>query len=91
MRSWMPSHVKYMIVNRVINGAVAGHEPFAFSYTLDQVEAGALGAKEVADMLGIGESTVRTHLQRMFSKTSTSRQVELLQLLQTSTPPIKPV
>jgi len=42
-------------------------------------------------MLGIGEPTVRTHLQRMFSKTRTSRQVELLQLLQTSTPPIKSV
>jgi DNA-binding CsgD family transcriptional regulator len=53
--------------------------------------AQGLGAKEVADMLGIGEPTVRTHLQRMFSKTSTSRQVELLQLLQTSTPPIKSV
>jgi DNA-binding CsgD family transcriptional regulator/PAS domain-containing protein len=51
--------------------------------------AQGLGAKEVADMLGIGEPTVRTHLQRMFSKTRTSRQVELLQLLQTSTPPIK--
>ena len=45
------------------------------------------GAKEAADMLGIGEPTVRTHLQRMFSKTGTSRQAELLQLLQDSTPP----
>jgi DNA-binding CsgD family transcriptional regulator len=52
--------------------------------------AQGLGAKEVADMLGIGEPTVRTHLQRMFSKTGTSRQVEILQLLQTATPPIKP-
>ncbi len=48
-----------------------------------------LGAKEAADMLGIGEPTVRTHLQRMFSKTGTSRQTELLQLLQSSTPPTK--
>lgn len=45
------------------------------------------GAKEAADMLGIGEPTVRTHLQRMFSKTGTSRQAELLQLLHDSTPP----
>jgi DNA-binding CsgD family transcriptional regulator len=51
--------------------------------------AQGLGAKEAADMLGIGEPTVRTHLQRMFSKTGTSRQVELLQLLQAASPPIK--
>ena len=49
--------------------------------------AQGLGAKEAADMLGIGEPTVRTHLQRMFSKTGTSRQAELLQLLHKSTPP----
>jgi len=46
-----------------------------------------LGAKEAADMLGIGEPTVRTHLQRMFSKTGTARQAELLQRLQSSAPP----
>ncbi len=40
-------------------------------------------------MLGIGEPTVRTHLQRMFSKTGTSRQVELLRLLQSAAPPIR--
>jgi len=51
--------------------------------------AQGLGAKEAADMLGIGEPTVRTHLQRMFSKTGARRQVELLQLLQSSTPPTK--
>jgi DNA-binding CsgD family transcriptional regulator/PAS domain-containing protein len=51
--------------------------------------AQGLGAKEAADMLGIGEPTVRTHLQRMFSKTRTSRQTQLLQLLQSSTPPTK--
>jgi DNA-binding CsgD family transcriptional regulator/PAS domain-containing protein len=49
--------------------------------------AQGLGAKDAANALGIGESTVRTHLQRLFSKTGTSRQAELLQLLQNSTPP----
>jgi DNA-binding CsgD family transcriptional regulator/PAS domain-containing protein len=48
-----------------------------------------LGAKEAADMLGVSEPTVRTHLQRMFSKTGTSRQTELLQLLQRSAPPTR--
>jgi len=48
-----------------------------------------LGGMEVADMLGIGEPTVRTHLQRMFSKTRTSKQTDLLRLLHQSTPPIR--
>ena len=51
--------------------------------------AQGLGAKEAADMLGIGEPTVRTHLQHIFSKTGTSRQAEVLQLLQSATPPTK--
>jgi len=33
--------------------------------------AQGLDAKEAADMLGIGEPTVRTHLQHMFAKTHT--------------------
>lgn len=51
--------------------------------------ARGLGAKKAAEMLGIGEPTVRTHLQRMFLKTRTSRQAELLQLLQSYRPPTK--
>jgi DNA-binding CsgD family transcriptional regulator len=51
--------------------------------------AQGLGAKEAADILGITEPTVRTHLQRMFSKTETPRQADLLRLLQNSTPPIR--
>lgn len=51
--------------------------------------AQGLGGKEAADMLGISEPTVRTHLQHIFSKTGTSRQANLLQLLHNSTPPIR--
>jgi DNA-binding CsgD family transcriptional regulator len=51
--------------------------------------ARGVGAKEAADLLGISEATVRTHLQQMFSKTGTSRQADLLLLLQSSAPPIK--
>ena len=51
--------------------------------------AQGLGAKEAAEMLGIGEPTVRTHLQRIFSKTETARQADLVRLLQNSTPPIR--
>ena len=48
-----------------------------------------LGAKEAADMLGISEPTARTHLQHIFSKTDTTRQTELLRLLQNSTPQVR--
>jgi DNA-binding CsgD family transcriptional regulator/PAS domain-containing protein len=51
--------------------------------------AQGLGAKEAADMLGIGEPTVRSHLQHMFAKTHTLRQADLLRLLQTSTPAVR--
>ena len=71
-------------------------EAFARLYNLTVGElrvllalAQGLGAREAADMLGISEPTVRTHLQRMFSKTGTSRQAELLQLLQGCAPPVK--
>ena len=50
-----------------------------------------LGGTEAADMLGISEPTVRTHLKRIFSKTGTSRQTDLLHLLHSSTPPIRAV
>jgi DNA-binding CsgD family transcriptional regulator/PAS domain-containing protein len=50
--------------------------------------AQGLGGKEAADMLGISEPTMRTHLQRIFAKTDTARQADLLRLLQNATPPI---
>lgn len=48
-----------------------------------------LGGMESAEMLGITEPTVRTHLQRIFSKTGTTRQSDLLSLLHRSTPPVR--
>jgi DNA-binding CsgD family transcriptional regulator/PAS domain-containing protein len=71
-------------------------EAFARLYGLTGAElrvllalAQGLGGKEAADMLGISEPTVRTHLQRIFSKTDTTRQADLVRLLQNSTPPIR--
>jgi DNA-binding CsgD family transcriptional regulator/PAS domain-containing protein len=39
------------------------------------------GVAETAAALGIGEATVKTHLQRLFGKTGTSRQIELVRLV----------
>src|SRR5262245_54643619 len=71
-------------------------EAFARLYGLTGAElrvlltlAQGLGGKEAADVLGISEPTVRTHLQRIFSKTDTTRQADLVRLLQNATPPIR--
>jgi DNA-binding NarL/FixJ family response regulator len=39
------------------------------------------GVPDIATALGISESTVRTHLKRLFEKTSTHRQVDLVKLI----------
>ena len=51
--------------------------------------AQGLGGKEAADMLGISETTVRTHLKRIFSKTGTARQADVVRLLHNAAPPIR--
>jgi DNA-binding CsgD family transcriptional regulator/PAS domain-containing protein len=43
------------------------------------VEVG--GVPEVAEALGIGEATVKTHLHRLFAKTETGRQADLVKLV----------
>jgi DNA-binding CsgD family transcriptional regulator len=39
------------------------------------------GVPEVAPVLGIAETTVKTHLQRVFEKTATNRQADLVKLV----------
>ena len=39
------------------------------------------GVPEVAAVLGISETTVKTHLQRIFAKTGTKRQADLVKLV----------
>jgi DNA-binding CsgD family transcriptional regulator len=39
------------------------------------------GVPETAEALGIGESTVKTHLHRLFGKTGTARQADLVRLV----------
>ena len=38
------------------------------------------GVPETADALGIAETTVKTHLHRVFAKTGVSRQADLVKL-----------
>ena len=39
------------------------------------------GVPEVADAFGVAESTIKTHLRRLFEKTGTGRQAELVKLV----------
>jgi DNA-binding CsgD family transcriptional regulator/PAS domain-containing protein len=51
------------------------------------VEVG--GVPEVAAALGVAETTVKTHLARLFAKTGTRRQAELVRLVAGFTMPLK--
>jgi DNA-binding CsgD family transcriptional regulator len=51
--------------------------------------APGLGVKEAAEVLGISEATVRTHVQHIYDKTGTSKQTELMHLFMSASPPVK--
>jgi DNA-binding CsgD family transcriptional regulator len=53
--------------------------PTELKVLLGIVEMG--GAPEVADALGIGDNTVKTHLGRLYQKTGTRRQADLVKLV----------
>ena len=48
-----------------------------------------LSVKEAAEVLGIGETTAKTHLQHILRKTGTSKQTDVMRLFMSSTPPVK--
>ena len=56
-----------------------GLTPTELKVLLSIVEMG--GAPEVADALGIGDNTVKTHLARLYQKTGTRRQADLVKLV----------
>lgn len=70
-------------------------EAFAQLYCLTAAElrvalAMVPGARPqtAAEALGISSNTVKTHLQRIFEKTETSRQADLIALMLRTTPPV---
>ena len=63
-------------------------EVIAKSYKLTPMELRVLlaifevgGVPEVADALGVAETTVKTHLGRLYQKTGTGRQADLVKLV----------
>jgi integral membrane sensor domain MASE1/DNA-binding CsgD family transcriptional regulator/PAS domain-containing protein len=70
-------------------------EAFAGLYGLTTSElrvllamAPGLSAKEAAETLSISESTAKTHLKHIHSKTGTSKQTELIRLFMSAIPPV---
>ena len=51
--------------------------------------APGLSVKVAAEILGISDTTAKTHLQHIYAKTNTSKQTELMHLFMSSTPPVK--
>jgi DNA-binding CsgD family transcriptional regulator len=75
--------------------AVARFEAFVGLYGLTGAEArvlheivGGKGLIASAAKLGVSESTARTHMQRIFEKTGTNRQTELLRAFFKATLPV---
>jgi DNA-binding CsgD family transcriptional regulator len=80
--------VAMLFIHRAELALLAAPEMIAKSYGLTPSELRILlavvevgGAAEVAEALGIGESTVRFHLKRLFEKTGTHRQAGLVKLV----------
>ena len=51
--------------------------------------APGISVKVASNVLGVSESTAKTHLQHIYGKTGTSKQTELLHLFMSSAPPVK--
>jgi DNA-binding CsgD family transcriptional regulator len=60
--------------------------PTELRVLLAVVEVG--GVPEIAEALGVSEGTVKTHLHRLFAKTETTRQAELVKLVASFSSPL---
>jgi DNA-binding CsgD family transcriptional regulator len=77
-----------LFVDKAVLGTSPAPEALAKHYKLTPTELRVLLATvevgriaDVAEMLGIAESTVRTHLGRLYDKTGASRQPDLIKLV----------
>jgi DNA-binding CsgD family transcriptional regulator len=89
------SAVAAVFVQAATMDGTTAFETVAATFKLTPAESRVLfaivqvgGVPEVAPMLGISETTVKSHLQRVFEKTSTNRQAELVKLVASYLSPI---
>lgn len=69
--------------------ALYGLTPREIAVLLPILEGKTIEA--IAEGLGIGIATARTHLNHLFAKTGTSRQVDLVQRIMSQLPPVRPL
>jgi DNA-binding CsgD family transcriptional regulator/PAS domain-containing protein len=89
--------VAAIFVSTTITGLPSPQEALATIYDLTPAEARVLvqvGAGQstaaVADLYNLSENTIKTHLARVFSKTGTSRQPELVNIVAHLASPLRP-
>jgi len=82
------SAVAAVLVQKTALEAKSAIEAIASTFKLTPSELRVLlaiveltGVPETADALGVGQATVKTHLHRVFRKTATTRQAELVRLV----------
>jgi DNA-binding CsgD family transcriptional regulator len=80
--------VALLCVQKAAGQLISAPEAIAKAYSLTPTELRVLlavaevgGAPAVAKMLGISAGTVKTHLKRLFHKTGTGRQADLIKLV----------
>jgi DNA-binding CsgD family transcriptional regulator len=88
--------VAAIFVSTTISGAPSPQEALATIYDLTPAEARVLvqvGSGQttaaVAELLDVSENTIKTHLARVFNKTGTSRQPELVKIVALLASPIR--
>jgi DNA-binding NarL/FixJ family response regulator len=86
-----------VFVQRALLNVPSPQDTIAKLYKLTPMELRVLfaivqvgGVPEVAAMMGSSSSTIRTHLRRLFSKTGTDRQADLVKLVAGYTNPLLP-
>lgn len=85
-----------VIIQDPAEGATPPMEAIGLLYGLTAAERNVLEhvavshtPQETADLLGVSVNTVKTHLQKIFAKTGTARQADLVRLVARSTAPLK--
>jgi DNA-binding CsgD family transcriptional regulator len=84
-----------LFVQKAVLATRSPPEAIAKTYKLTPMEVRVLlaiveigGAPQVAETLGIGEGTVKTHLKRLYQKTGARRQADLVKLFAGYTNPL---
>jgi len=85
-----------VIIQDPAEGAPPPMEAIGLLYGLTAAERNVLEhvaashtPQETADRLGVSVNTIKTHLQKIFAKTNTARQADLVRLVARSTAPLK--